>query len=337
MDNLFKTRVLTTAVNKMTTPSLNVFNRYFAGKAKMQTTSRLAFDIITGNEGILPNIATFEQATVTEKTGRKVVTMEAPRLAHKRLITAADLEDYRKVGDAFAPEMLAERIAREQTDMRGMIDRTIEAWACMALRGIIYDKDLTTELVNYSLSGTHSVTKSGADAWTASTSTPRDDLRTWMRLIEDESRTTITGWRAYVGKSVMDALVEHADVKDFIVNQAGLQVLEAGRITKAFGWTLEEYYGSWINDAGTRVRFVADNEILLIGECADLTDCPFAPIVDLNAPGGIGNVTTANKTAMYFSKIWDVPDPSGKWLMVETRPLPVLQRPDAVIIATVTA
>jgi len=73
----------------------------------------------------------------------------------------------------------------------------------------------------------------------------------------------------------------------------------------------------------------------LIGFCADLVDVPYAPIVDDDAPGGVGNIDAKGSGVLYFSKAWPEKDPSGRWIKAETRPLPVLQRPGAVIYAKV--
>ena len=117
----------------------------------MAPSDRLAFDIITGSEKILATIKVVAPATITDKTSRKTITMNAPRLAHKRVIHTSELNAMRAYGSQIGLEQMKDRIAREQMDMKNMVDRTLEHWACGALRGIIYDADLTTELVNYGL------------------------------------------------------------------------------------------------------------------------------------------------------------------------------------------
>ena len=59
------------------------------------------------------------------------------------------------------------------------------------------------------------------------------------------------------------------------------------------------------------------------------------PVVDDDAPGGVGNVTADGNGVLYFSKSWKKQDPSGRWVKAEARPLPVLQRPGAVVDARV--
>jgi hypothetical protein len=55
-------------------------------------------------------------------------------------------------------------------------------------------------------------------------------------------------------------------------------------------------------------------------------------VIDEEAPQGVGNVGPGE---MFFSKSWTEKDPSGRWIKVESRPLPVLQRPGAIVYAKV--
>jgi hypothetical protein len=83
MDNLFRTRVLTAAVNNIKTPETRIYDKFFRGKENMQMTDRLAFDIITGNEGILGNISVYEQATMTARLDARQLLCKLPVLLKK--------------------------------------------------------------------------------------------------------------------------------------------------------------------------------------------------------------------------------------------------------------
>ncbi|MEW6265310.1 MAG: major capsid protein [Thermodesulfobacteriota bacterium] len=335
MDNLFKIRALTAAVNKMVAPARRIYNRYFQPKEHLEPTDRLAFDIITGSERLLGNISVVAPATVTGKTGRQTVTMTAPRLSHKRVIHASDLNALRAYGQQTQVELMATRLAIEQRDMRNMVDRTMEYWACGALKGQIYDADLSTVLVDYGMAATHTPTLTGTNLWTNASSKPVERLRSYMKTIEDDSYATITGWEAWVGSSVMDALLSHSAVLDLLKYQGGVQIAETGRISLLAGVRIEEYNASFTDSEGNRKRMIDEDRILLIGLCDDLVDTPYAPIVDHKAPGGVGNTDANGAGVMFYSASWEEEDPPGRWIKVEARPLPVLQRPGAVIYAKV--
>lgn len=335
MDDLFKIRVLTAAVNALKSPSMKIYNRIFKNREHMEPSDRLAFEVISGSEKILKNISIYAPAEVTDKTGRKIVTLAAPRLAQKRFIHTAELNALRAYGKQFGLEQMKTRIAREQVDMKGIMDRTLEYWAVNALKGKILDSDLETVLVDYNMADTHKITLTGTNLWTSASSDPVNRLRTLKKLIEDDSGAAITGWLGYMGSDVMDALLQHTKVRELLKYGKGVQVAENGKITKLSEVELDEYNGSFLDDNGTRRRFIDEKYFMLIGLCADLVDVPYAPIVDSKASGGVGNIDANGNGALYFSKSWEVEDPSGRWVKAETRPLPVLQRPGAVIYAKV--
>ena len=334
MDNLFKIRTLTAAVNAIKAPMRRVYNRLFAGYENMQPSDRLAFDVISGSETLLGNISVSAPATVDDKTGRKTVTLTAPRIANKRFVSTAELNSYRSFGEA-GVEMMKTRIAREQKDMRGKHDRTLEFWAVNALKGVIYDADMTTVLVDYNVAAGHTPTLTGTDLFTDAASNPIAKIRSWKQLIEDDCGTSIDSWLAYLGSGVMDALISHEKVKDFLKHDSGSKVAENGIIERLAGVDLDEYNGSYLDSAKVRQRYISNDEFLLIGICDELVDVPYAPVVDDAAPGGVGNVGEGGQPAMFFSKSWTKEDPSGRWIKCESRPLPVLKRPGAVVNATV--
>ena len=335
MDDLFKIRVLTAAINSMLSPGMKIYNRIFKSREHMEPSDRLAFEVISGSEKILKNISIYAPAEITDKTGRKVVTLTAPRLAQKRFVHTAELNALRAYGKQFGLEQMKTRIAREQVDMKGIMDRTLEYWAINALKGKILDSDLETVLVDYNMPASHQIVMAGNNLWTSASSDPVNRLRAFKKLIEDDSGAAITGWLAYMGSDVMDALLQHTKVRELLKYGKGVQVAENGKITKLAETELDEYNGSFLDDTGTRRRFIDEKYFMLIGLCADLVDVPYAPIVDSKAPGGVGNIDAKGNGALYFSKAWDEEDPSGRWIKAETRPLPVLQRPGAVIYAKV--
>jgi hypothetical protein len=329
MDDLFKVRVLTTAINNIKAPKRKIFDALYADKMHMEMSDRLAFDIISGSEGILKNISVFAPAQVTSKTGRKTVTVQAPRLSHKRFIHTAELNAVRAYGEQAALELMSSRVNRELTDMRSMIDRTLEYWAATTLQGKILDEDGTV-LVDYNMTSTHQPTASVL--WSLDTSNPIVDIRTWKLLIEQDHGGEIDRWIAFVGFSAMNALIGNAAVLDLLRYDSGRTIAEVGDVARLAGCEIVEVNTSYVDSAGTRQYFVPADRFVLVGYSADAFDCPYAPIIDDEAPQGVGNL---ERGEYMFAKSWSAKDPSGRWLKAESRPLPVLQRPGAVVYAKV--
>jgi len=333
MDNLFKIRTLTTAVNMFYAPAALVYNRYFSGRKRGEPTDRLAFDVITGSQKILENMSIYAEAKVTDKTSRKTITMEAPRLATKRHIAAAELNAMRAYGQQASAEMLMSRISREQGDMMNEHMRTLEYWSVNAIKGRIYDSDGTTLLVDYLVDSGHRVTLTGTDLFTDASSDPIAMLRSHKRTIEQDSGGPISGWTLMCGYSVIDALLKNTRVLNLLQYNSSKaeRIATVGDLETLVGCEIVEYTGSYLDGNGTRQYFIDADEYVLIGDAPDLTDCPYAPVIDFEAPGGVGNPGGGD---IWFSKSWEEKDPSGRWIKVEGRPLPVLQRPGNVMIVT---
>jgi hypothetical protein len=332
MDNLFKSRVLTAAINEMFSPSMMIYRTLFAGKEHMEATDRLAFDVITGSEDVLGEIAVEAPATVTDHNSRKTVTVTAPRLAQKRFISSASLNALRGYGEPVATAQMQQTVARELQDMRLKHDRTLEMWAADAMKGQIYDNDRSTVLVDYNMSDSHKPTLSGTELWTNASSDPIENLRTWKRMIEDDSGTGIDSFLAFVGFNAMTALLDHDNIRDYFKYTEGSRIAQMGRISNVAEVDMKEYNGSYKDKNSTRRRFIPEDYIMLVGVTPDITDMPYAPVVDDDAPGGVGN---SGAGRVFFSKSWKEKDPSGRWIKTESRPLPVLQRPGCVVYAKV--
>jgi hypothetical protein len=334
MDNLFKTRVLTTAINALRPPGRKLFQRYFAPKANWQPTDRLAFDVISGSETVLKNIKVTAPAVIGSKTGRKTITMEAPRLSEKRLLHAAEVNAVRAWG-ALTTQLMQQKINVELSDLRNKFDRTLEFWAAYALRGKIYDSDLTTILLDYNFAVTHDLTLTSTECWDDDDGlSPVDRIRTWKKVIEVDAGHEIVRWDAWCGFDAMTSLLNHEKTKDIMKYQQGAQLVSEGRIARIAGVDIEEYNSSFVDDTGTRRYFIDPDEFILIGVGEDVFDCPYASVV---RDVGSGEGGMSQPGDFFFSDSWVEKDPAGRWILGETRPLPVIRRPEAIIRAKVNA
>jgi hypothetical protein len=326
----FSPRALTTAVNLMKPAPTRVLDVVFPTK-KRQLSDTFSWDVKAGSEGLLPNISVAAEATVRGGIGRKNLTCKAPRYAEKEFITAAELNDMRKFGDASYPELLKERIAEEQYDMRQTVDLTREFQACKALSGQVVDKDGNV-LVDYNLPAAHTPTLTSTALWTDAASDPIGNIRAWKKLIT-QNGGPVTGFAAFCGSDAMTALINNESVRGLLGFQAGQQIAETGGISKLAGVSsIEEYFGSYLNSSGTRFDLIPEDVFCLVGLGSQVAAELFAPVVDLQAPGGVGKGQAAD---IFFSKMWEVQDPSGQWLKVESRPLPVFFQPLCVVWAVV--
>ena len=334
--NTFSTRAMTTAINSIVAPEAVAYNKYFKGKGRMSDTDSLEFDVITGSQGILPNLSIYAASTVRDKTDRKTVTMKAPRIAEKRHLPAADQNNTRAFGSQFATERMRDKVAREQMDLMYEFARTWEFQAVGALKGKIYDSDGKTLLMDYNIPADHRVTLLTTERFGQTSTAKLTTLfRRWQQKIKDDSSSNIVRFEAICGANVYNNILLNAQILALLAPNRKEAVATMGFASDVIKTDIMEYNGSYLNGngkTGTRVRYVGDDELILIGYANDMFDLPYAPILDLEAPNGVGNVIAGGRRVPVSSKSWYEKDPSGLWIQAESRQLPVNKRPDNVMI-----
>lgn len=326
-DSVFKTRVLVLAVNKMRPVVTRALDLIFPRKKRM-LSSLFAWDIKSSNERLLKNIRVSDSAQVTNGVNRKTVTCEAPRFAEKRFIGADVLDAARKAGE-MGPEIMQERVADEQFDMRGDVDRTREFMAVKCLSGQVVDESGAV-IVDYSFPAAQKPVLAAGAKWSEGGTDPIQNIRAWKKYIGD--RVGVDRFVALCGSNAMDALIGNEAIGDKLKYAAGKQIAEEGRIAFLAGVQIDEYFGTYKDASGVIQQMVPDNAFILVGIGADTTAELYAPVIDLKAEGGVGS---GKEAEIFFSKSWEVEDPSGRWIKVESRPLPVLIQPECIIYATV--
>jgi len=328
MDKIYSIRALTAAINLMKPVKTTVLDKVF-GRKKRQTSAKFAWDIKSSNERLLKNIRVSAPAQVTDGVNRKTVTCEAPRYAEKRFIADADLVDMRKFGDQTGAELIKERLADEQFDIRGDIDRTREFQGVKALSGQVID-EAGNVIVDYNFQGAQKPVLAGAALWTDAASNPVANLRAWKKWIAQ--RVEASGFIAFCGSAAMDALISNPTALELLKYSSGKQIADEGRIAHLAGVEIEEYFGTYKDAAGAIQEMIPDNVFCLIALGAQNAAELYAPIVDSTAPGGVGN---GQPGQVFASKSWTKEDPAGRWVKGESRPLPVLFQPECVVWAQV--
>lgn len=328
MPEVFTPRQLSMAVNLMKPAPTRVLDKVFARK-KPQYGNVFEWDIKQASGQLLGNISTSAEASVSGGIGRKNVTCSAPRYAEKRFISASDLDGMRRFGSGSESELLADRVHDEQFDMRQKVDLTREFQAVKALSGQVVDKDGQV-LVDYNLPAEHLPTLTGTALWTDTASDPVKNIRGWKKMISQKG--VVNGFAAFCGSAAMDALINNTNARELLQYTGGQQIAEEGRIARLAKVDIDEYDGTYTDDNGTMHDLIPDNVFALVGIGPQVAAELFAPVVDLQAPAGVGK---GKKAGIFFSKMWEVQDPSGKWIKVEARPLPVLFQPLCVVWAVV--
>jgi hypothetical protein len=329
VDNLFKAFVLTEAVLNLFPVKTSVLDKVFGNK-KFLVSGVFQWDIKSGSRRILKNLKVSDAATIRDGMGLKTVTCNGTRFAEKRFIGAADLDKLRGFGSQFADGLVGKRIADELTDIKTEIDRTREFMAIKAISGTVVDDNGDT-LVDYGFSVDQKPTLTGKQKWTDSESNPIKNLRAWKKQIT-KAVGSVDKFYGFCGSEAMDALIENGAVQKLLHYSSGKQIADEGRIAFLAGVEIEEVLGTYVDKDGAEQDLIGAKEFILVGVSAQTASEIYVPVVNLNDPNGVGQ---GNPASMFFADSQDQWDPSGKWVRVESRPLPVLNKPQAVVKATV--
>jgi len=88
-------------------------------------------------------------------------------------------------------------------------------------------------------------------------------------------------------------------------------------------WTYNEWY---LDEAGVEQPMIPTNKIVM-GSRAARAVRNYGAIVDLELQG--------SAALRFWPKSWITKDPSTRWLLMQSAPLPVINEPDAFAFATV--
>lgn len=315
----------------------------FFGTVETHATPFVDIHIVKGKRRLAPYVHPDSAGKVVERIGASGETFSPPYIKPKMVTTANDLLKalpgeviYMDDRGNSPQERAATILAEDMATMDDMIIRREELQAAQALFGgvvAIKGEGIDTS-IDFGIPAGNIITLSGAALWSASTSDPIADLRTWKRQIAQ-----VSGMNA-------DIVVLGADVVNAFVNNVNVQkLLDVRRFE--LGIVKPE-------DKGNGVTFVAD--IISLGmeiwaydewyiDDQTQVETPMIPakkvlVTSKNAMRkrhyrSIHDISAGTFASPRFAKSWMKEDPSARYVMVQSGPLCVPHQVDAIINATV--
>lgn len=302
------------------------------------------WDVIRGSRAIArPNVPNSE-AHIVPRLGRSQEAAAFVYLREKKVFEPTTLYWLREPG-SLAKVNAEKAVARELADLNTRLDNFAEYSLWQALQGrLTYDYQDVQADIDYKFLPSHKPT--AGTAW--ATATPKQimgDVRAWKRLVARDGRVA--------AKEAFTSEVTISSIFDAFANNTG----GSATITPAYllsdrmkdqyytQGTLPGFMGlNWIpqesvfdaagasytdnpTDPGAEQKFLADNKIIL-GDFT--TNRPYelieGPTADFEAPRDFTGK---------FSKSWIEKDPSARQVLIEWNILPVVTRPEQIVVATV--
>lgn len=338
--SLFQPTVLLGVVEKFTAPeTLTMLNRIDKTPHPFPTAQ---WDVIRGSRTIArPNVPNSE-AHIVPRLGREQMAASFIYLREKKVFEPTTLYWIRTPGEI--ARVNAERaVTRELTDLNRRFDNFAEFTIWQMFSGalnIAEDGDAPGISVDYKLPASHK--PSAGTAW--ATATPKQiiaDVRAWKRLVNRDGQVVAN--EAYASEtvisSIFDAFASAGTTPAYLLSDRMKdQYYREGVLPGFLGidWKIQDSvfdatgasYGPNPTDPGAEKLFLDEGKVIL-GNFNE--GRPFemivGPTADLEAPQGFTGK---------FAKTWQDKDPSGRQYLLEWNFLPVLNRPEQFVYATVS-
>jgi len=333
--SVFEPRTMMGVLNLIKPKSSFLLDTFF-GSTKTHDTRSIEVDIIKGRRRLAPFVSPMAQGVPVDRQGAVQHTITMPYLKPKIATEAAQLLTQRTPGQTVYQSSPAKRgraiLAKDLVTLRDMVDRREEAMAAEALSlgKVTVLGEGVDQVVDYLRPASHQVINTAtANAWDAAGVDILTQLRGHARTIAQSSGTPAN--ICVMGSSAADALIVYLEGKSTALSLAPLEVGQIKPDALGTGATylgrlqgIDFYeYNEWAEDVnGVEQPLLAPNRVIFGSRKTD----------GMRHYGAIQDLKAGNNWAVpYFIKSWEEEDPSVRWLMAQSAPLPVLHRIESVI------
>lgn len=330
---------LTRAINEIKSPS-SFLTRLMFGRVETLETETLELSVISGAREIAPFVRRDSDAILVGGYDEKFVTVTMPNIRIKRAMQASNLLYTRRPGSSIfitsgkQRSSIAAYVAREQRRLFDLIANSIEYLTSLVLTGTVSysvaDEEVFT--VTFPRDAGNTVLLGAGDRWSESTSSPITDFHNAKQQLSNTVGLQPT--ICVMSPESSAEFLKHAEVLD----QLDRRNVEVGRITRnsMFGEDGAIFLGifsgipCWeynrsidVNGSSTALIRAKYAEFICTQPAAEMT-LYYGSIPDMEA------IQDRQYIGRIFSKSWIQPDPSVRFHLAHTRPLPVTRRPDAI-------
>jgi hypothetical protein len=321
-----------------------VSNKVF-GDEYTHDKSVVSFEIIKDEDEIAQFSAQDKrEPNVVNKGNRRTLTYETPRIYESVIFTAQEIEQFQVLDGQSenAIKLANDAVQREIKKLKTRLDRRIEQMCTSILvngKLTVNQSDLDFE-IDFGLDSSQFVTLTSTAKWGASAADIMGNITAWRRNIA--KKLGMAGDLLLVGSEAADAIRADEKIKkqlDTSYNDAGFLKLQeefgaagtpVGKLAGAYIFEYNQQYSTKSGNTRTLVDMIPSKQAVLLSTKANAFGKHFGGIGRANGNGGFDVEKTKAKFEVFE-------DPRGQYIewVLESRPLPVIQRPSALISAVV--
>lgn len=340
--DIFSTHVLAKVVENLPTPSSFLLDTFFPN-VQMSDKEEIFFDLTDSKPRITPFVSPLLPGKVVDGNGYQTKSFKPAYVKDKRRFDANT--PYKRVageiiGGSLSPAQRYERaLATTLQEQLDNLTRREEVMAAEILRTgqvIVSGDGYPANTVSFGRDAALTKALTGSNTWSTSGSKPLDNLEDWAADIQNKSGTVAKtvvmdpdAWKIFRANASVE---KYLDYRRGTSNTLNADPFVRGKDSKARyvgsigDFDIFVYNDSYINDKGVLTNLLPSKTVILgAKDGLDGTRC-YGAIHD----------EKANWTASrYFTKSWVEEDPSVRWLLLQSAPLVVPYRPNAVLCATI--
>jgi hypothetical protein len=345
--DLYDPRVMLQALEQKPPVRTFLLDTFFKN-TRLSTETKIDLDIWKGKRRVAVYVSPVEEGHIVKHDGRFATrSYEAPYIKEKIPTKAGDLLKRLRGEPVYGGQTpllrAAKLFADEATELDEMVTRAEEIQAAQGLftgHVIVNDENgHAKDDIDFGLDATHKLTLSGADLWTDANFKKNallKQLRTWRKIIIRDCGIQPTD--IVMGTDAADQFVALLDpdtggspVSNFRVERGQINpqnlpngVTYWGYITElgCDVWSYDEYYWS-----GSDNLPIVPAKKVWMGSRNARFDRNYGAIQDMESLIAVPR----------FPKSWIQPDPSIRWLMLQSAPLMAPHQVDSFLVAQVLA
>lgn len=339
--NAFEPRALARMLEIRKRPVYWYRDTYYGGAPEQHGSPLVEMHVLIHGQRMAPIQRPTDRSQMMSRDAATAGIIRLPYMKPGRPTNAEELIRQLEAGShLYTPQNLVERAQRrigaDIMELDDMIDLRVEYMAAKGVQTgvtplVSLDGDgnkmgVDAE-VTWGMPAGHLITLTGAALWTASTSDPVGNTRTWGALIAASAGLSATV--ATLGRDAAAAFLKHADIRSLLDNRR----IEAGQLQ------LREMQVEGINYLGqiAGVDFYEDLRTYPADQTGTAT--PFTPVDRLVLGsrrsanrmeyGPISDLKCTQPLVARWTKTWEQDEPSQRYVAVHSRPLPCNRQPDA--------
>jgi hypothetical protein len=335
MADLFSTDVLTRVVASLKGNPQFLLDRFFP-ITQSETSEQIHFDTLIGTRRIAPFVSPLVEGQIVASKGYITSTFTPAYIKDKRVFDVnrpMKRSAGEQIGGSMQPmDRMRAIIAMDVQDQLDMLNRRLEVMAGQVLatgKATITGDKYPTVVVDFGRAPGNTIL--AAPLWSAAGSFPLDDLQNWAQIALQATGSLLND--VVMTVDVWKAFRNNQNVKDRLNLQRVYQTLPtmgmAAQITEGgvFMGEIDSFniwvYSGWYVDPADGV----EKPILPAGTV--LLSSP--QMEGVRAYGAIRDEEAGLQALPYFVKSWIEPDPSVRFIMMQSAPLLVPYRVNACI------